>query len=304
MSHKILQKVSKQTVVALLALAMSAVSAVQAAPVALKRSPQTDLSVTQPVGSMGRLLLPQGLLKVRGQVVEVQAVPEWLFDRHTVLKGKLLQANVRSGEAAASPNPNTSLDALVYFNDGDWLKELYRGKRTRESITLKSGEIVSGNVRSVGEEALNIELIPGTVKKIELADVVTVDSPYAYRINVALANVKIAPDSQDLAADGGAVQFTPATVVSGKFGNQLAKNKTAVLPASNLPGTEGGITRNKIAAMVAADTVNTLAPLVAIPIVVPLGERSAIRGLNSFQQADFINSVLDLPPTPSAIARF
>ncbi|MBK9203576.1 MAG: hypothetical protein IPL73_14335 [Candidatus Obscuribacter sp.] len=302
MSHNILQKASKQAVVALFAMAISAASAVQAAPVALKHSPQTDLSVTQPVGSMGRLLLPQGMLKVRGQVVEVQAVPEWLFDRHTVLKGKLLQATIRSGEAAA--NPNTSLDALVYFNDGDWLKELYRGKRTRESITLKSGEIVSGNVRSVGEEALNIEIIPGTIKKIELGDIVGVDSPYAYRINVALANVKIAPDSQDLAADGGAVQFTPATIINGKFGNQLAKNKTAILPASNLPGTEGGITRNKIASMVAADTINTLAPLIAIPIVVPLGERSAIRGLNSYQQADFINSVLDLPPTPSAIARF
>nr|MBP7578736.1 hypothetical protein [Candidatus Obscuribacter sp.] len=60
----------------------------------------------------------------------------------------------------------------------------------------------------------------------------------------------------------------------------------------------------KIASMVAADTINTLAPLIAIPIVVPLGERSAISGLNSYQQADFINSVLDLPPTPSAIARF
>lgn len=302
MSIKVLPKALKPALVALISLSTYAAGAAIAAPVALKHSPQMDLSVTQPVASMGRLLLPQGQLKVRGQVVEIQAVPDWLFDRHTVLKGKLLQANIHNGDVAT--NPNTSLDALVYFNDGDWLKELYRGKRTRESITLKSGETVSGNVRSIGDEALNIEIIPGTIKKIDLAEVVTVDSPYAYRINVALSNVKIAPDSQDLAADGGAVQFTAATIITGKFGNQLAKNKTAVLPASNLPGTEGGITRNKIASMVAADTVNTLAPLIAIPIVVPLGERSAIRGLNSYQQADFINSVLDLPPTPSAIARF
>ncbi|HND67869.1 MAG TPA: hypothetical protein PL112_13815, partial [Candidatus Obscuribacter sp.] len=97
-------------------LAFSLNGAAMAAPLTLAKS--GELAATQPVARIGRLLLPQGQVKVRGREVEVMAVPEWLFDRHAVLKGKLIKADAGS----------QALTALVYFDNGDWLKDLYSGR--------------------------------------------------------------------------------------------------------------------------------------------------------------------------------
>jgi len=269
-------------------LAFSLNGAAMAAPLTLAKS--GELAATQPVARIGRLLLPQGQVKVRGREVEVMAVPEWLFDRHAVLKGKLIKADAGS----------QALTALVYFDNGDWLKDLYSGRRSRETFTLKNGSNVYGNVRSITPTDVSIEVLPGKIEKIGLSEIVSIDSPFAYQVTISLRQVQLSPETQELTAEGGTTVLKPVSVV----GSRIASKKDAVLPPSRLPGTEGGITKGKIASMVAMDTVNTLAPLVAIPLVVPLGERSAIRQLNAYQQADIANVVFDLPAVPQTIARF
>ncbi|HND69925.1 MAG TPA: hypothetical protein PL112_24160, partial [Candidatus Obscuribacter sp.] len=190
--------------------------------------------------------------------------------------------------------------ALVYFDNGDWLKDLYSGRRSRETFTLKNGSNVYGNVRSITPTDVSIEVLPGKIEKIGLSEIVSIDSPFAYQVTISLRQVQLSPETQELTAEGGTTVLKPVSVV----GSRIASKKDAVLPPSRLPGTEGGITKGKIASMVAMDTVNTLAPLVAIPLVVPLGERSAIRQLNAYQQADIANVVFDLPAVPQTIARF
>ncbi len=270
------------------ALSLGLNGAAMAAPLTLAKS--GELVATQPVERIGRLLLPQGQVRLRGREVEVVAVPEWLFDRHAVLKGKLVKVDTGS----------QTLTALVYFDGGDWLKDLYIGRRSRETFTLKSGGNIYGNVRSITPTDVNIEVLPGKIEKISLSEVVSIDSPFAYQATISLSQVKLSPETQELTAEGGNTVLKPVSVV----GSRIASNKEAILPPSRLPGTEGGITKAKIASMVAMDTVNTLAPLVAIPLVVPLGERSAIRQLNAYQQADIANVVFDLPAVPQTIARF
>lgn len=266
-------------------------SAALASPLSLKQGAQgTELNTSVKAERIGRLALPDGQLRIRNGEAELQAVPDWLFDRHTVLKGKLIAAKMNS-------QAPSSLELVLYFNEGDWLKEIYKGRRTRETITLKSGNAVSGNVRSITASDINFEVLPGKVDKIALADVVNIDSPFAFRGVVPVSQVKINPDNQDISADAGTVSFA----IPGRSANNT---KVAVLPPSNLPGTEGGISKGKIIAMVGVDTVNTLAPLIAIPIVVPLGERSAQRGLNAYQQADFANYFFNLPVGPDSISRF
>ncbi len=271
-------------------LALNSLSAL-ASPLSLKQGAQgQELTTSVKAERIGRLALPDGQLRIRSGDAELQAVPDWLFDRHTVLKGKLISAKMNS-------QAPSSLELLLYFNEGDWLKEIYKGRRTRETLTLKSGNSVSGNVRSITATDINFEVLPGKVDKIALADIVNIDSPFAFKAVVPVSQVKINPDNQDITADAGTVSFT----VPGRSANST---KVAVLPPSNLPGTEGGITKGKIVAMVGVDTVNTLAPLIAIPIVVPLGERSAQRGLNAYQQADFANYFFNLPVGPDSISRF
>lgn len=271
-------------------LALNSLAAL-ASPLSLKQGAQgQELTTCVKAERIGRLALPDGLLRIRAGDAELQAVPDWLFDRHTVLKGKLISARMNS-------QAPSSLDLVLYFNEGDWLKEIYKGRRTRETITLKSGNAVSGNIRSITATDINFEVLPGKVDRIALADVVNIDSPFAFKASIPVSQVKINADTQDISADAGTVSFT----VPGRAGNTT---KVAVLPPSNLPGTEGGISKGKIVAMVGVDTVNTLAPLIAIPIVVPLGERSAQRGLNAYQQADFANYFFNLPVGPDSISRF
>ena len=56
--------------------------------------------------------------------------------------------------------------------------------------------------------------------------------------------------------------------------------------------------------MIAVDVAQTLAPIIAMPIAIPLGERQAKNTLTTYGQFDVLNATLDLPPQPSAIARF
>ncbi len=289
------------------ALAISsllAVSSAQSAPLSLKEG---QLNVNQAADKLGRLQLPQGQVKIAGSDLSIKAVPDWLFDRHTVLSGQVVSANYDAS--------SQSVSALTYFTGGDWLSELTSGrKRAKETITLKSGSSLTGNVRSVSGGKLNFEVLPGQVQALALSDIQSISSPFAFRLDFKVGDVKLNPDTQELTAEAASValrspQAGPApgsnkAILTASSGLSLGNRGETYLPASRLPGTEGGITKNKIAGMIAMDTINTLAPIVAIPLVVPLGERGAINKLNSFQQADIANYVFNFPTVPSSVSRF
>src|SRR3990167_6729158 len=67
-----------------------------ASPVEMKQAEGKPVQATLalPVASLGSMLLPEGQISVNGQLVEVGAVPEWLFDRHTVLTGTLIRLDL------------------------------------------------------------------------------------------------------------------------------------------------------------------------------------------------------------------
>src|SRR5580658_7736470 len=54
-----------------------------------------------PVNSIGSLALPQGLAVFNGNVVEIDAVPDWLFDRTAVLTGAVIHTSMTTSGANA-----------------------------------------------------------------------------------------------------------------------------------------------------------------------------------------------------------
>ena len=75
-----------------------------------------------PVRSIGGVLLPKGSVSISGNTIDVGAVPEWLFDKHTVLSGVLINPTLNTtGDRA-------TITGLVYFQTGEWLKNLGRNQ--------------------------------------------------------------------------------------------------------------------------------------------------------------------------------
>jgi len=260
-----------------------------------------------PVKGIGGLLLPNGQITVQGQNVEVGAVPEWLFDRHTVLTGVLVRLDL-SGGVAGEP---AALSGIAYFNGGDWLRNLHRGGG-RETVETVGGETYQGKISSITKDQLTIDTLPGQSKTLALPTIANIVSPYSYRFSAAASAVKLSPDTASTLCDASTVTFAPARLQSGV---KIASASTPVLassssqhfklPKSILAGTEGGITKKAIAFMITADFVNTAAPCIAIPLVATLGTRRAHRTINGYTDANRLNDfVLHIPLVTPPTAMF
>jgi hypothetical protein len=288
-----------------------AVAPAYCAEISLKQATEQsagEASFTLPVSAIGKLELPNGCFKVKGQQVEIFAVPDWLFDRHTVLTGKLLTIQLKSAAgAAAGANASDSsasqvIEGFFVLDGGEWLKDLnqgLRGHHHQDQLTTLDGSVQRGRVQGVTGNKLALEVLPGQVKTFPLNSIADISSKTVYRFQLPVNDIKLEPASQSLTATATKALLSP----SQNVGDLVASGKL-VLPKSTLPGTEGGIKKSTIVGMLAVDAVQTLAPIVAMPIVIPLGERSAKNNLTTFGQFDKLNSILDLPPQPSAIARF
>ncbi|MFA6208505.1 MAG: hypothetical protein WCT03_05300 [Candidatus Obscuribacterales bacterium] len=289
-------------------LQLSTLSAL-AAPVEMQQleGKPAQANLTLPAASIGSMLLPDGQISVSGQLVEVGAVPEWLFDRHTVLTGTLIRLDVGTG---------SKLDGLVYFNGGDWLKNLRQG-RISETVEAADGNTYVGRISTVTSENLSIDTLPGQTRTLALANVRNIVSPYSYRFSATASGVKLSPETGTTTCDASTVSFAPARLGSTSSSptalapgqpkaRLFASNQPVLkLPKSTLAGTEGGISKKAITAMVAVDAANTLAPMIALPLTMALGQGRAENTLNGYTEANRLNDFfLHIPLVTSPTAKF
>lgn len=296
----------------LVALSLHCPLAAHADPVQLKSAADgkpAQGAFALPVSNIAGMLLPNGQMTVDRQNVEVGAVPEWLFDRHTVLTGVLVQLDVSGGTAGQGSN----LSGLAFFNGGDWLKNLQRS-HGRETVETVSGETIQGKIISINRDQLVIDTLPGQSKTIPLTSVANIISPYSFRFSAPASEVKLSPDTGTTICDASAISFSPArsnsgTKLASAYNPPLAGSTSNTqhfkLPKSDLAGTEGGITKKAIAFMVTADIVNTMAPAIALPLTAALGQRRAHNTLNGYTQANRLNDfVLHIPTVTPPTAMF
>lgn len=280
-------------------------------------------SLALPVASIGSMLLPDGQISVNGQLVEVGAVPEWLFDRHTVLTGTLIRLDLGAG--ATSANTNSRLDGLVYFTGGDWLKNLRRS-RISETVEAADGNTYVGRISTVTSDSLSIDTLPGQSRTLALANVKNIVSPYCYRFSAPASDVKLSPEDGSTICDASTATFalsqplaslsqsaqSPMTLQPGQTSGQPKQRMFSgpspvalKLPKSTLAGTEGGITKKAIIAMVAVDAANTLAPIIALPLTMTIGQGRAENTLNGYTNANLINDfILKMPLVTPPTAKF
>lgn len=228
------------------------------------------------VSNLGMMKLNRGSVLLKGSTFEVGAVPDWLFDRHSVLKGTLLTT------PSADSQKTAGLAGLVYFDRGEWLNNLDNFKRL-DNIRLKDGSILAGRIRSVNDTTVDFQDSLGKTRRIEKSDIDTVESPRAFYFNIPADNVKIDPASGKISADATVITFTPTTALKKRG---MFASKVPTEPRSQLAGAEGGVTKPALAGMLFMDVVNTIAPAIVAPIVIPLSTQSAQRGIDQFNNND------------------
>ncbi len=235
-----------------------------------------------PIKNVGKLLLQTGTISFsRGAKVEVGAVPEWLFDRHVVLTGKLLQARVNS--QGGSSTPVSTIDGLIYFNDGTWVSQLGPSKYN-DVIVTTDGATLNGRVRSINENGIDFQLATGQTQRLAVSSIQSATSPRAFRFTVPATGLKIGSD--------GAVEGEATSIVLTPSSNlRRAVAMKPVTPRSTLRGTEGGVTKGQVASVLAIDAATTLIPFVAAPIVVGSGQSAAKRTLNNYNLGQQFNNL-------------
>lgn len=245
---------------------------------------ETRLEVQQ----LGQILLKHGLVKLHGQGVTVLSVPDWLFDRHAVLSGKIVSSKF------VGASGQSSIYGLTYFFEGDYLSHLDRTK-VRDQITLTDGRVFSGRVLKVNDSSLTFQVLAGTlnVKDFQFAEIKLLDSPRAFFFTIPVSDVKLSEKSNCMKADAKSITFVPTTALrkTGWF----SQRTVAVEPKSTLPGTEGGVTKRQIATLVMLDIINDMSPAVIAPIVGSYGSRGANKYLHQFNVQQSANGAPVFP---------
>ncbi|MBX9685116.1 MAG: hypothetical protein K2X27_00365 [Candidatus Obscuribacterales bacterium] len=220
------------------------------------------------VDRLANLALPDGLLTFRDDEVIVQAVPEWLFDREEVLKGSIVRAEILTQKNAAV------LAGLVYFNDGQWLKNLAPGKALDQIVT-KSGEKILGRIASRSGQAFILQQSGSGTRKIAFSDIKSLVSPRAFSFNIPAPNSRISATDNSLSFDAETMKFAYSS-------NEARLKKNASLPASTLAGADPGISKAAIGSYIALDLFSEIAPAIAIPLVLnPSTQRHALKQISA-----------------------
>lgn len=256
------------TVTVTLAAAFAVGDAVEAAPLrVVKNSPAPGIDVRIKADSLGTVKLPDGTVKFSGSDVRAGAVPDWLFDRHTVLTGKLIDHRITTDAG------KTTVQGLIYFLGGDWISSFPESKR-QDNLELADGSILVGKMRAINGDHMDFQLRTGQTRRIKASEVRTITSPRAFFFNIPASNVKVDAATGDITGDADLGTFdTTYTKERRKF--LVRKDAEPKEPKSVLAGSEGGVTRGQLAGMIMLDVAQTIAPAIVAPIVAPLAPRGA-----------------------------
>jgi hypothetical protein len=215
-----------------------------------QESPIITLNV--PIKSVGGLALPNGRLDLSQNEVQIQAVPEGLFDTRGVIFGVIVTSTPVTEKS-------TDMRALCYFYAGPWLNALHF-RPMSEMITTVDGKIYDGQVVDGDDKSLTFRRPDKTTLNLPFSQISAIDSPRALWLDVPLKNVRAVSGYQ--LADANQAVFEP----TGRA-NQQTLTARAMVEHPALLGYEPGIKNGSLGAYLAADLAMLVLPAIAIPIV-------------------------------------
>jgi hypothetical protein len=215
-----------------------------------------SLSGQLPLERLGGLLLPRGQVVLRGDEMQILAVPAWLFDRVSVLRGAVVRAESVAGQG------RTQVGGLVYFYDGQWLPNLARAAMHEEVDTVDGGT-VSGRITGRSADALLVRSSGGDTQAVPFTQILTIDSPHAFRFAFSSQTVQRSPTDGTMVFQSNFISMSPVKPPPAILSAFVHPS----VPPSNLPGTELALSNRAIATFVAIDLFWEAAPAIVTPLV-------------------------------------
>lgn len=212
-----------------------------------------------PVRSLAKVDLPRGIAVISGHSIEIDAVPDWLFDREPVFTGVVIYTR------AETQGPNMVVRGLAYFNDGSWIRNIAAPLDSDTFVTRDGAEIV-GHVQALMSDGIEILQESGGRRKLAYDDITNVVSPRAFLFATTARTIKLDTSSPAMQGEAVAIAFgAPAGQRNRVVAALAGKPK---VPQSHLPGTEGGVSNAYIVGASMLDlATNVVAPAVYWPIL-------------------------------------
>lgn len=213
---------------------------------------QSGIKATLPVKQLGQLTLPGGLVVFDGNDIEVQAIPEGLFDPRQVLTGIMIKSQIVS---ASGPQ---AIKGLAYFFGGIWLKYL-SSPPAFELISKNDGSVLTGQIVEGDEKSLTMRQSNGQISSIEFSQIANIESPRALAFFM--------PVDRSYSSSDSLVQGQTSSV---RFNANNGGQRTLALkrPVDRLLGDEHGISKGSILSYLMLDLFATIAPAIATPLVI------------------------------------
>lgn len=242
-----------------------------------------------PMARLGSLLLPRGVASFVGSNISIRAVPQWLFDRSTVLDGAIIRAELLDADPRVSSNNQSVVAGLVLFFAGPWLNNLAPNKGSDDILT-QDGVHHIGRVTQIRADQLVLAQGSGSIMSIPFSSVSNIVSPRAFAFNLPTQAVKPSPAT-------GSLDFDTNQIVWRRTRHAVFSYDRASVPASKLSGTEPGITKRALATFVAVDLIIEAAPAIATPLVInKRNQRAAEKALYNAQVQNGVpKTLIDVP---------
>ncbi|HEY9681954.1 MAG TPA: hypothetical protein V6C86_10280 [Oculatellaceae cyanobacterium] len=244
-----------------------------------------------PLGSLGSVFLPRGMVMLETDEFKVLAVPQWLFDRNLVFRGAIVRA-----EAVSQAN-SLVIGGLVYFYDGQWLANLGSADSIDVIETL-NGVQARGHIVGRAGETFVFRREDGGTQNIEFTAIKSISSPRAFTFKIASPNIKVSSANTTVSFDSNLIVMN-----STRQPNVISSLRRPSVPVSKLPGTEKAISNRALATFIALDIMTEMAPAIAIPLVVnKRNTRAAQNELSRFLQNSNLSSSSSVQPPSSTLS--
>jgi hypothetical protein len=208
-----------------------------------------------PMDKLGSIALPHGRAAINGNDIELTIVPEYQFDRRTILNGFAFNTKITASEK------QTLISGIAYFNDGEWLRYI-DDEKAYDILQTDQGE-VTGKITGFDNNELQVDMADGTHRQIASASVSDIRSPRAFAFTVPITQ---AADFDKLIAQGLPIE-TEAEQITMKPAEKIY-HLAALKKDSDLQGDGDTSTAKLVFVSTALSLVElgTLAPLIAVPL--------------------------------------
>jgi hypothetical protein len=154
-----------------------------------------------PIDKLGTMPLPRGRFVLHGDRAQITMVPEWRFEPHVVLRGRVLDTQL------SAAGGGTLITGTIFFDGGEWLS-YYDSGSTLEAVSTQAAT-ANGRIREIQDGNLLFSGLSGETMTIPLAQVTAIRSPRVFKFAITAGALGPAADGEPPAAVGRTVSLSP-----------------------------------------------------------------------------------------------